>query len=259
MKWLQKGFTENGGIIHSGCSVMRLDTKPEIIVDLEGLGGESSTVRSKNLIVSAQWEKLDLLLSETRILHRLTRRFNSIHPSGYPFSLYMGVQEGALPESMGPLTVLLKDGAESATDINRVILEMSQPGETGRAPLGRRALTATVFLKDSPLKLSDIELKGLAASIIDFLEVFLPFLRDGIDFINIEKVISLSRQYQEIANPKYRTSRGMFWGIGPTKADTPLSNVFLTGAILRPDLGFEGEVISGIDAVSRAANKFHAV
>ena len=207
MTWLCKEFTDAGGILMEDCSVIRIDTNPEIIVDVES-AGSSQTLRGKKLIVSAQWEKLRLLLFHQKIFRRLVRKLDSLHPTLYPFSLHLGVYAGGLPEALAPYAVVVRNETKTTTDQSLVFLESSRPGETEHAPEGRRAITATVFLKDSPLILADLELKEIAKSIIDSLEDFLPFLRENIDFVNIEKSIELSRRSQEIVSQKYRSPKG---------------------------------------------------
>ena len=244
---LCRTFIEDGGTLKEGCSVIRVATEPEVSVDLE-CAGVSSTLRGKKLIVSAQWEKLELLLPAEKILPRSDRRFFSIRPSAYPFCLHMGVHEEGLPESMARYVILLSDGKGPVTDRELVFLQTSQPGEIDRAPDGRRAITTTVFLADSPLLLSDQELKNSAMKIIDSLEEFLPFLRDNIDYLCVDQSIYHSRRYQEKVNRKYQTRQRPFFGMSSLSSRTRLSNVLLTGGILRAGLGFEGEIMAGMDA-----------
>ncbi|MBU2053769.1 MAG: hypothetical protein KKC25_02160 [Proteobacteria bacterium] len=245
--WLRRRFTDGGGDLREECSVMRVETDKEIIVDLES-SGTVTTVRGRRLIVSAKWEKLNLLLLGRKPFHRLARRFDAVCPAAYPFCLHMGVHEGGIPERLAPYSVVVPDETRPATDGNLVFLETSFPGETGRAPEGRRAVTATVFLKDSPLRLSDRELKEQAAGVIDSLEGFLPFLRESIDYLHVEKSIALSRRCQEIVNQKYHTRKRPFFGISALRQETPRSKVFLTGGMLLAGQGFEGEIRSGINA-----------
>jgi hypothetical protein len=160
----------------------------------------------------------------------------------------MGVHEKGLPERMAAHVLLLRDGTGPVTNSDLVFLQTSLPGEIERAPEGRRAITATVYLKNSPLLLNDQELKDEATKIIDSLEEFLPFLRDNIDFLKVDQSIFLSRRYQEMVTRKYRTRRRPFFGIRSLPSKTRLANVLLTGGILRAGLGFEGEVIAGMDA-----------
>jgi hypothetical protein len=150
---------------------------------------------------------------------------------------------------------VVRDGNDIMTDQDLVFLETSLPGETARAPEGRRAITATVFLADSPLRLNDQELKEAATNIINSLEGFLPFLRENIDYLHVEKSIAFSRRYQEMVNRKYRTRRRPFLGMITLSPRTRLPNVLLTGGILRAGLGFEGEIIAGMDAALRAGRE----
>ena len=247
INWLSKRFTDAGGILMDDCSVMRIDTKPEIAIDIANAGA-STTLRGKRLIVSAQWEKLKPLLMQQKIFRRLVQRLGSLHPITYPFCLHLGVRAGGLPERLAPYAVWVRDETKPVTEQNLVFIETSCPGERERAPKGRRALCATVFLKNSPMMLTDLELSGVAKSIIDSLEGLLPFLRESIDYVNIEKSISLARRCQEIVNQKYHSPKGLIIGMNTLSPITPLPNVFLTGGILRAGLGFEGEILAGMDA-----------
>jgi phytoene dehydrogenase-like protein len=251
MSRLRRAFTEHGGVLMDGSSVIRVETEPEIAVDLE-CESSSSTLRGRKLIVSAQWEKLEFLLSSRKVLPGAARRLASIHPVAYPFCLHMGVHEEGLPESMASHVVVVRDGTGKVTNRDLVFLQTSLPGETDSAPVGRRAISATVYLADSPLRLGDQELKDAAMGIIDSLEEFLPFLRDNIDYLRVEQSILLSRRYQEMVSRKYRTRRRPFFGMSTLSPRTRVPNMLLTGGILKAGLGFEGEIIAGMDAASLA-------
>jgi phytoene dehydrogenase-like protein len=164
----------------------------------------------------------------------------------------MGVHEEGLPESMASYVVVVRDGTGSVTNRDLVFLQTSLPGETDCAPEGRRAVSATVYLADSPLRLNDQELKDAAMGIIDSLEEFLPFLRDNIDYLRVDQSIFLSRRYQEMVNRKYRKRRRPFFGMSTLSSRTRIPNLLLTGGILRAGLGFEGEILAGMDAAFRA-------
>jgi phytoene dehydrogenase-like protein len=247
-------FTDHGGILFEGCSVIRVETDPGVIVDLE-MAEASSTLHGRKLIVSAQWEKRASLLPERKRFFGGFHSPNAIRPTGYPFYLHMGVRTEGLPEKMAAYAVVVRDGDDVVTDRDLIFLETSLPGEAERAPEGRRAITATVFLADSPLRLNDQDLKEAAMSIIDALEGFLPFLRENIDYLHVDKSIAVSRRYQEITARKYRISGRPFWGMTTLSPGTGIPNVYLTGAILRAGLGFEGEIIAGIDAARRAGRE----
>ncbi len=247
MNWLRKEYVDSGGKLIDGCSVMRIDTKPKIIVDIE-YAGSSSALHGDVLIVSAHWEKLNLLLLHQKAFRRVVRRLGSSRPNAYPFCLHLGVHQEGLPEKMAPYVAVVSDDKIPARHQNLVFIEKSLQGETGRAPEGRRAISATVFLKESPLVLDDAGLKGIATTILDALEGFLPFLRESIDYVNIEKSIAFARQSQESVNQKYCARKHSIIAMNTLSPQTPLSNVLLTGGILRAGLGFEGEIFSGMEA-----------
>ena len=247
MTGLCEEFTDAGGILMEDSSVIRIDTNPEIIVDVKS-AGSSQTLRAKKLVVSAQWEKLRLLMFREKIFRHLAHKLDALHPTLYPFSLHMGIYARGLPEALAPCAVVVSKETKMTTSQCLVFILSSRPGETEHAPEGRRAITATVFLKDSPLILADLELKEIAKSIIDTLDGFLPFLRESIDFVNIEKSIELSRRSQEIVCQKYPQKKRTIIGMNTLSPETPLRNVFLTGGILRAGLGFEGEILAGLDA-----------
>jgi len=254
VNWLRKSFTDAGGALMDDCSVMRIDTSPEIRIDLEKAGGVS-TLCGKRLIVSAQWEKLKPLLLKRKIFRRLEHRLGALRPIAYPFSLHLGVCAEGLPERLAPHAIWIRDENKPLIDSNLVYIQTSRSGEKGRAPEGRRALCATVLLHKSPTMLTDLELSDVAKAIIDSLEGLLPFLRENIDYVNIEKSISLSRRSQEMVNQKYRTRKWTTTGINTLSPITPLSNVFLTGGVLRAGLGFEGEILAGMDAAFLAGRE----
>jgi phytoene dehydrogenase-like protein len=254
MAWLRQGFVTAGGTLIDDCSVMRIDTKPEIVVDIER-SGEPLSLRARRLGLSTQWEKLNLLLLQQKFFRRLLRRLNGIRTHAYPFCLHMGVHEGGLPERLAPYCVVVPDERKEARRPGPVFLKTSLHGETDLAPAGRRTLSATVYLKDSPLVLADIQLKEVAKSIMDSLEEFLPFLRDSIDYIHVERSIALSRQYQEAISHQYQAPKRAWLALNTLSPATPLPDVFLTGGILRAGLGFEGEVLSGLDAALWAGRK----
>jgi phytoene dehydrogenase-like protein len=251
--WIRDGFLASGGTLIDSGSVMRIDLQPDIAVDLERSGSPVS-LRGKRLIVSAQWEKLNLLLLPQKRMRRLARRLQALGGCAFPFSLHMGVHQDGLPERMAPFVVVVPDGRDDRIQ-GPVLLKCSLPGETSRAPEGRRALSATVFLDESPLVLADSQLRDVAKSILDSLEGFLPFLRDSIDHLEVEQSIVHSRNSQEMVSHHYRCPRSAWLALDLLSPKTPQPNLFLTGSLLRAGLGFEGEILSGMDAALWAGRK----
>jgi phytoene dehydrogenase-like protein len=244
---LYRQFESAGGVLIKNCEVIRLETDSGIIADLNTAGAPLN-LRSHCLVVSTQWEKIDHLLLGQKRLRRLKQRIKAIPCAGYPFSLHMGVREAGLPEGLAPYAVLARDIRKPAREGNLLFLETSLPADKERAPVGRRAMTATVFLTESPLILGDDELRDVIRDIFSSLEALLPFLRENLDFLHMERSIDFSRSIQEVAQRKYTPGKGTFLGLKTFAPKTPLPHVFLTGGLLRPGLGFEGEIRSGVEA-----------
>jgi phytoene dehydrogenase-like protein len=245
---LRQVFVECGGQIIRQGTVAGIIPGKEIDVTISGCE-EISRINGKKLIVSTKSEAMDILLS-SRKFKRMKNRFKRIEKRYYPFTLHMGVLDKGIPEKMARYVAIVvnKDGA--IVDDNIVFVEISAPNDTRKAPLKKRALSATIFLKDSPGSLSNLELEEKSKTIIGHLEGFLPFLRENLDYLNVEASISLSRKYQEVVNQKYQMKADPFWGIAALSNRTPVKNIYLTGGMLLPGLGFEGEIISGINTAN---------
>jgi len=102
---------------------------------------------------------------------------------------------------------------------------------------------------------SNENLTATSRSIIERLEFFLPFLKENIEIFDIKESINISRKQLSIVNPKYQLRNSFITGFAANSNKTKFSNIFLTGASLLPDIGFEGEIISGINAARSVAEK----
>jgi phytoene dehydrogenase-like protein len=169
----------------------------------------------------------------------------------------MGVMEKGIPEKMASyVAIVIEDNNKLLDFDNKIIfMEMSAPDDEGRAPIGKRALSATIFLKQSPKALGNFELEEIAKTTIENIETLLPFLRENLDFLNMEASIELSRRYQAVLNQKYLIKAVPFLGMTSLSHKTPLKNIYLTGGMLLAGLGFEGEIISGMNAARSAISQ----
>ena len=111
----------------------------------------------------------------------------------------------------------------------------------------------TSFLPRSPSQMDDDELRAAADGMLASLEGFLPFLRESIDYMDLDGSMDVSRRYQQIVNPRYRFPGLALPGLMTLPIRTPLPHVLLTGGINFAGLGFEGEVLSGMKAGFLAA------
>ncbi len=249
MDGLRTTFRSSGGTLPDNCSVLRIISDKKISIDVR-TDGNVSTIRGENLIVSTKWENLRMLLLNDGKFQRLTHRLKRVSPIQHPFTLHMGVFDKGLPEKMAPFVVVVRDKNKSALENNLVFLETSARNDSGRAPDGKRAISATVFLKESPLKMSNHDLEETSMVILNHLDIFLPFFMENLDYINIEKSIELSRKNQGIVNQKFIIRRNFLPGLRILSNRTSVPNMFITGGMLMAGLGFDGEIISGVNAAS---------
>jgi phytoene dehydrogenase-like protein len=246
---IKSRFEDSGGQLIDNCSVIRINANKVIDVDIQ-TPDTLSKIKGRYLIVSTKWEKLKLFLLNDRKFRRLERRLKSVKSAYYPFTLHMGVHDKCIPEQMATYVAVIVDQNRKIMDNNLIFLEISAAGGTKRAPHGKRSLSATVFLKESPLLLKDEGLKEISNAVFQSLETFLPFLQENLDFLNIDKAIELSRKNQEVVNQKYCMQSCPFLGLSSISNRTHIRNVYVTGGMLLAGLGFEGEILSGINAAN---------
>ena len=247
MRSLRSMFIKSGGHLINNSSVNNIDVRKEINIDIDTYK-KLSTIKGRYLITSTKWEKCGSLLLNDRKFRRLKRRLKSLQVLYYPFTLHMGVHEQGIPEMMAAYVTILGNNGNAGTYDNIVFVESSFCGETDRAPSGKRALSATVFLKESPLTMSDKELTDITTSIFQSLDKFLPFLKENLDYINVGKSIEIAKKYQGLVSLKYSMDTAPFFGLQNISHNTPVRNVFITGGMLLAGLGFEGEILSGVNA-----------
>ncbi|MDD5722469.1 MAG: hypothetical protein PHY29_01875 [Syntrophales bacterium] len=253
---LKKKFEADGGVIETR-PLSTLDMERVIKANLKSYdaqGDDIPTVYGRNIIISTHYEKLASLLEENKELVSLRKLYNGRKPYLYPFTLHMGVYDRCIPEKMGTYVAVVPDENEPLEDGNLLFMEASEPGNTLRAPDGKRAISVTAFLKNAPSESADDDLKKTAKDMLNNLGFFLPFLNENIDFINPEESINISKNYQKITGSKY-TVKSPLMGMSFMSNRTPMKNVFLTGDILIPGLGFEGEIMSGINAARLATGR----
>ncbi len=249
---MRKAFQDMGGKIINDGSIVRIRTAAgENEIDLKA-GDDVDKILADRMIVSTKWENLAMILLTERKFQRLGRRLRNIRVVRFPFTVQMGVREVGLPERLAPLVAVVSDEKKSVTDRNLLFLQVSRPGDLESAPAGKRAVEVTLFLHESPLRLTNEELRRQIFSELDRLDSFLPFLRENIDYLDIDKSIELARRHQEAINMKYQTKSKPFWGITALGNRTPAPRVFLTGGLLLAGLGYEGEIMAGIQSAQSA-------
>jgi phytoene dehydrogenase-like protein len=246
---LKKKFEADGGVIEK-YSTLVLDTERVIKINAKGEGNDGPDIYGKNIIISTKYKKFTSLLEGNRDLSVFRKKYDKIKPSLYPFTIHLGVNDRCIPEKMG-IYVVVSNEKKTVENGNPLFLETSEPGDILRAPDGKRAVSVTTFLKNSPSKFNNSTLEKIADSMLENLGSFLPFMKENLDFMDLERSIDISRSYHGILNDKYMTEDPVI-GMSSLSGKTPLKNVFLTGGMLMPGLGFEGEIISGTTAARLA-------
>jgi hypothetical protein len=225
-----------------------------IELEIADLTGNSSIISAKKIIVSTKSEVMPLLLEGNKNLN-FDDRINPVNISYVPFTIHIGCKWQCLPEKMVRHSAVVLDVEKEILDNNIIILELNLPEDVSIPNAGPAALTATVFLPNNEGVWSRENLLDQASSIIDNLEFYLPFLKENIDFFDLKKSIELSEISRSIYRPKYKMRNSFLTGFAARTNKTCFKNIFLTGASLSADIGFEGEIISGINAATRVINR----
>jgi len=245
MDAIKKTFISYGGEIIEKGSVSGIISCEKIRVSVDGYG-DISEVEGKNLIVSTISDAIPLILCDKN-MRRLKHRIKKYQTRYYAFTLHMGILNKGIPEKMMPYSAIFIEEKDVCID-NTIFVELSLPEDIGRAPNDKRALSATVLLKDSPCLLSNLELKSTAEIIIRYLKSVLPFLEENLDYLDVDDSIELSKKYHNILNKTYRIKTGAILDTIFFPKRTSLRNIYLVDGISQTGLGHEGDIISGRNA-----------
>lgn len=251
---LRKRFEDLRGETMTNCAVEAIRAGSRIEVDVR-VKGKPVSLLGQQLVISAKSPALEMLLASERKLSRLARRLRRVETRQYPFTLHLGVDNRGLPDRMGEHVIHVPEPSAAAVQEpgSFLYLESSVADDTALAPRGKRTLTITSFLPQSPAGMADGELKSVAEGMLQSVEGFLPFLRENVGFTDLDASVEVSRRYQQVVNPRYRFPGFSLPGLATLPIRSPLPNVLLTGGINFAGLGFEGEVLSGMKAGFLAA------
>lgn len=237
----------NKGLYLNNYQILSMTRNEIIDLEIKAQDGTTSKVSGQNLIVSTKSKSLSLVRDNNKYLN-ISDWFRPLKIAYYPFTIFLGVAEKCLPQQIARHIAVITDVAKDIYDNNLIILETSLPEKDQRLSLARSSLTATVYLPDSEENWTGDALKREANSILERLEAFLPFLKDNIELFNIDKLIDVSLDYRKVISPKYKVRNAFFTSFSAKSNKTRFNNVFLTGASLLSDAGFDGEIISGKNA-----------
>jgi hypothetical protein len=156
---------------------------------------------------------------------------------------------------MGEHLVMLRDNDGRSDSLPFFYLQAGPTGPSTSAPEGGRALSVTAFLPPSLRGPDDAELASTADAMLDVLKQAFPFLYEGID--SMDRDLSISRFIRALQAPAldHVMKERPLLGLPIYAGDTPRANVFITGGELAPLLGFDGDIVSGINAAQRACGE----
>ena len=247
---LIRKIESSGGLYLSQCKISAIEKGKLISVDVTDKDGVPSKISAKKMIVSSKWNGMPILTGPKKKIN-IADWFRPVKIAYYPFTFHLGVTKKCFPEKTARHIAVVSDVNKNIHDNNLIILQLSIPQQHDETPADKIPMTATVFLPNDDEAWTRESLKVQSESIIDRLEFFLPFLRENIELIEIDKSIDMHNDSRQIVNPKYQVRNAFFSGFAAKNNKTRFKNIYLCGASLLTDAGFEGEIISGINAASK--------
>ena len=252
-KSLINKIESTNGLYLKNCEVLSIEKGKLIEVTVMDKNGVASKIEADNLIVSTKWQNMHLLIERKSNLN-FDDLIRPVKVSYYPFTIHLGIRQNSIPEKMARHVAVISDVNKHIYDDNLIILELSSPDGITTSS-AKSLLTATIFLTDDQVTWSKENLTAHARSIIERLEYFLPFLKENIEFFDIKESINISQKQRVAVNAKYQFKNSFFSGFAAKSNKTKFGNIYLTGASLLTDAGFEGEIISGMNAAARVVGK----
>jgi len=247
-------ITSSRGAYINNCEVTSVKKGKLIEVNFANENGDTTKITADSLIVSTKWGNISLLF-ESKNKINLDELIRPVKISHHPFTIHLGIRHKSVPEKMAKHVAVITDENKDIYDDNLIILELSSPDDEENVFPGKSSLSATVFLHDDPMIWSNENLTATARSIVERLEFFLPFLKENTEVFDIKESINISRKQRNIVNPRYQLRNSFITGFAAKSNRTKFSNIFLTGASLLMDAGFDGEIISGVNAANCVAGK----
>jgi len=241
------------GIYLRNCETLSIKKDKPYKVIYNDEGGIAAEIDAHHMIVSTKWQSRHLLTDKKKYLS-LEDRIRPTKISHLPLTIHLSVRPGCIPEKMARHVVVVNDLKRDVQDDNLMIL---YSGTENDKDLTQKQipLSVTSFFPSAPsFWLQDV-LMQKAEQMITRLECFLPFLKENIEFIDIEASIEFSKRQQQIINPQYQLRRSWLTGFAAKDNRTRFKDLYLTGASLLLDIGLDGEIMSGMNAVDRLLQK----
>lgn len=244
----------NKGVYLSNHQITSITRSRNIELEIKAKDNTLSKVSGLDVIISTKSDKLSMMRGN----HQHFNISDWLRPAKiiyYPFTVFLGVASKCLPEKLARHIAIVTDVTKEIHDNNLIILETSLPEKDKNVAQARTSLSATIYLPDVPENWMWDALKSEANAILERLEEFLPFLKDNIELHNVDQSIDLSLEYRKVLSPKYKVRNAVLTSFAAKSGKTRFKNVFLTGASLLTDAGFDAEMISGRNAALQVLKK----
>jgi len=251
---LIKKIESNKGSYLNLYQVQSITPGHHVEIEIKAKDGETSKVSAQHLIISTKSDKISLLFDQARPAN-YSDRFRPASVSYLPFTLFLGVAQKCLPEQLARHVAVVCDINKGLLNDNLILLETGLPEPNQRIMDARTPLTATIFLPPEKEIWELDALKKKALDVISRLEHFLPFLTENIELNDIDQSIDISIACRNLVTPKYKVKNTLFTSFSGKSNKTRYRNVFLTGASLISDAGFDAEILSGKNAAQQVIQK----
>jgi len=242
------------GLYLNNYQISSLTRNKMIELEIKAPDGTTSKESGQHLIISTKSNSLSLLRGGNKHINS-SDWLRPAKIAYYPFTIFLGVAGKCLPQQIARHIAIVTDINKEIYDNNLIVLETGLPEKEKNLSLARTSMTATIYLPDIEENWTGDALKREADSILERLEGFLPFLKDNIELSNINKSIDISLDYRKVLTPKHKVRNAIFTSFAAKSNKTRFNNVFLTGASLLTDAGFDAEIISGKNAAQQVIKK----
>ncbi|MCX8116503.1 MAG: hypothetical protein N3G78_01060 [Desulfobacterota bacterium] len=239
----------NGGLIQETDEVERVEVRwrGEVRVYLkEGRG----PLQCQRFVINTPPHSFSNLFGKKRDF--LFKWRGRIRPRYKVIPFCAGIRKRVVPVGMGGQLVSLLDPEKPLEGGNLLFLRLGRLGEEASAPEGKIGLTAEALMpfdESGRRPISELE-----TGVIAHLNRLFPFLEDSLEFIDRRWI---EEQGDCWSYPHYiygKPSHFRWWeGIVPIKISR---SVYVSGRVNYPQLGMEGEFLSGIHVAEELSKSF---
>lgn len=224
-----------------------------IEIEMKTRDGQMVKVSSRFLIFSTKSDKISLLFQPSKPAS-YSDRFRPVKVIFYPLTLFLGVRQKCLPQQLARHVAIVCDINKSLLNDNLIVLETGWPEKGKEIMDAGIPLTVTVFLPADEANWEIEVLKRKADEVMSRLEIFLPFLEENIVYYDLDQSIDLSIACRKLVTPKYHVKNNLFTSFSAKSNKTRYRHIYLTGASLMADAGFDAEILSGKNAAWQVLN-----